>query len=149
MTATNHVVMGALIATAVHNPVLAIPLAFAAHFALDSIPHFDSPTKPGVYDLRYFIWLAADCAFAASILAAIALLQPPGVWLLLACGVACASPDLMWIYYLIIKKGKNKDRWPRLVRFHYDSQKHTGARFWPVELSWLLLTGGLLVSRLY
>ncbi len=40
MTGFNHAVTGALIAGAVGNPFLAIPLAFASHFVLDAIPHF-------------------------------------------------------------------------------------------------------------
>jgi hypothetical protein len=42
MTLTTHAVVGAAIAAAMPNhPVLGIGLAFASHFALDAIPHWD------------------------------------------------------------------------------------------------------------
>lgn len=149
MTATNHVVTGALIATYIHNPWVALPVAFAAHFALDSLPHCEPPGKPNVLSFRFAVWLATDCGLAASILLTILLLHPPMVWLLLACGVACASPDLMWLYYLIYKKGHNQNHWPWLANFHGRIQKYTSPKLWPVELAWFLVAGGLLASRLY
>ncbi len=41
MLETPHVVIGAAIATKIPNPLLAIPLAFASHFILDRIPHWN------------------------------------------------------------------------------------------------------------
>ncbi len=38
---TPHVVVGAAIAAKVVNPYLAIPLAFASHFVLDMVPHWN------------------------------------------------------------------------------------------------------------
>jgi hypothetical protein len=148
MTATNHVLTGALIATAVHNPFIALPLALISHFALDALPHFDAPAKPGVYDVYYFKWLAVDCGLAASILLTLLLLQPPAVWLLMACGIVAASPDLMWIYYLLLRPGSKPEHWPWLVRFHAQIQKHTSPKMWPVELAWFLAVGGLLAIQL-
>jgi hypothetical protein len=148
MTATNHVVMGALVATFVHNPVLALPLAFASHFALDSLPHFDYPADDG-HSLKFFSWLAIDAGLAAGILYSLYLLQPANVYLILLCGVVAASPDLMWTYYISYKKRAGSQNWPWLVKFHSRIQKHTSPKLWPVELGWLLLTGGLLASRLY
>jgi hypothetical protein len=39
MMATSHAVSGAVIALAIREPVLALPLAFVSHFVLDSLPH--------------------------------------------------------------------------------------------------------------
>lgn len=147
MTATNHVIAGALVATYVHNPWVALPVAFASHFVFDAIPHFGIPgTKHD--DLKFFLMLATDMALAASILVALLVLHPANVYLIVACGIAAASPDLMWLYYLIIRKGENKHRWPRLVRFHSDIQTE---RPWLilVELVWFVFGGALLASRLY
>ena len=141
--------MGALIATFAHNPVLALPLALASHFAMDTLPHFDYPNKKGDHaNLQFFIWLAADCAVAASILTALLVLQPAYIGLILACAVAAASPDLMWLYYLVLKRGPAQSQRPALVRFHAAIQKHTAVHLWPAELAWLLVTGSLLASRL-
>jgi hypothetical protein len=38
---TPHVIVGAAIATHVVNPALAIPLAFASHFILEKVPHWN------------------------------------------------------------------------------------------------------------
>ena len=148
MTITNHVVMGGLVATFAHNPLIAIPVALASHFALDSLPHFDYPTQDPT-KIRFFIWLAIDAGLAASILTAIFILQPAGASLILVCAIVAASPDLMWAYYLVYKNGKNRKNWPLIVKFHSSIQKHTSPKLWPIELVWLLATGTLLVSRLY
>lgn len=41
MLETPHVIVGAAIATHVVNPALAIPLAFASHFILEKVPHWN------------------------------------------------------------------------------------------------------------
>lgn len=41
MLETPHVVVGAAIATKIANPALALPLAFASHFLLEKIPHWN------------------------------------------------------------------------------------------------------------
>ncbi|OGM28712.1 hypothetical protein A2962_02515 [Candidatus Woesebacteria bacterium RIFCSPLOWO2_01_FULL_39_61] len=38
---TPHVIVGAAIATKIINPALAIPLAFASHFVLEMVPHWN------------------------------------------------------------------------------------------------------------
>src|SRR3990170_6793978 len=38
---TPHVIVGAAIATKVVHPALAIPLAFASHFVLEKVPHWN------------------------------------------------------------------------------------------------------------
>jgi len=38
---TPHVIVGAAIATRVANPALALPLAFASHFLLEKVPHWN------------------------------------------------------------------------------------------------------------
>lgn len=60
MLETPHVVVGAAIATKVAHPALAIPLAFASHFILEKVPHwnphlnsetekFGAPTRKSTY----------------------------------------------------------------------------------------------------
>lgn len=41
MLETPHVVVGAAIATKIPNPLVAIPLAFASHFVLEKVPHWN------------------------------------------------------------------------------------------------------------
>ena len=40
MTATNHAITGAIIATLIDKPIIALPLALASHFVTDMLPHF-------------------------------------------------------------------------------------------------------------
>lgn len=148
MTATNHVVTGALLATYLHNPWLAIPIAFASHFALDAIPHASFPATDNKENIRFFMILAADMAIAASILMSLLVLQPPSFILLIACGVVAASPDLMWLYYIIIKKSQNKEKWPAIAKFHARIQKES-PKFIVIEVAWFVVASGLLVTRLY
>ncbi len=41
MLETPHVALGAAIAVAIPNPLISIPLAFASHFVLDMVPHWN------------------------------------------------------------------------------------------------------------
>lgn len=41
MLETPHVILGAVIAKTIPNPLLAVPLSFASHFVLDMVPHWN------------------------------------------------------------------------------------------------------------
>ena len=45
MTATAHALVSAAIVAAVPNPYISLPLAFASHFIMDVIPHWDFGTN--------------------------------------------------------------------------------------------------------
>ncbi len=45
MTATAHALVAGAIARAIPNPAIAVPLAFASHFIMDCIPHWDFGTN--------------------------------------------------------------------------------------------------------
>ncbi len=117
MTATNHTLTGAVIGALIPIPILAIPLAFASHFVLDSIPHFDGKVEHG--SSKFLYYLAVDCAVAMSILIMLAVLRPHHWPLLIACGIAGASPDLMWFtYFLNEQRGKSTKQMGRIRNFH-------------------------------
>lgn len=44
MLETPHVAVGAAIASKIPNPLISIPLAFASHFILDKVPHWNPHT---------------------------------------------------------------------------------------------------------
>jgi hypothetical protein len=140
---------GALIGSLITTPWLALPLAFGAHFALDSLPHINYPAE--VPDPKFFIYLAIDMALAASILLSVCLLQPHNWLILVASGVICASPDLMWLKYQIIDPSRGiEPQLGPLARFHDRIQKIVGSS-WPyvtVELSWFLVMGAVFFWRL-
>ncbi len=47
MLATPHALVGAIIASKVHNPAIGLPIAFFSHFLFDLVPHWDWGWHPG------------------------------------------------------------------------------------------------------
>lgn len=143
MTATNHVVTGAVIGAAISNPVTAVPLAFMAHFALDALPHFGMSKSGITHTSRTFLYvLAADMALALAVLLAIVGMGLSS-WLLLAvCGIACASPDLMWFWPWVQElRGQKSKPAGWLRRFHARIQ--WGERPWGIAIELIWFIGGL------
>lgn len=148
MTATNHVLTGAVIGAAIQQPVLALPLAFVSHFACDALPHFGNDKELPFKSWRYALYLAADCGLAATILLLLLLLQPQNWLLIIACGVFAASPDLMWLPgYIRSLHGQAHlpAKMGPIMRFHSViqwSQTMPGAIvevIWTLGMGWLLL----------
>lgn len=141
MTASNHVVTGALIGAAIANPI-AIPLAFFAHFVLDALPHY------GVDDhtSRKFIFVySADFGLASAVLLTLVLLQPQNWFLIALCGIACASPDLMWLPRWILElKDKKLKPMGSIRRFHAKIQWAEREAWWGM-LSEVVWFSGMLV----
>ncbi len=134
MTTANHALTGALIATIVKQPILAIPLAFISHFVCDALPHFDSGFTFGKKSM--YIYLLLDGGIA--ILFALFLLSR-GVenpWLLAVSGFAAMSPDLVWLYYGIKQKLDKLEVYGRITTFHHRIQ--WSATRWGIipELFW-------------
>lgn len=147
MTATNHAVTGAIVGLAVANPLLAIPLAFVSHFALDAIPHFDPPgnadKRIATHDFRKQLLLDALCCGALVLALFLTGVQN---WLNAAiCAFAAASPDLFWIpKFIRAQKGQKQLplRNPFLV-LHSKVQWLTGPKLWPVEAVWLIAVASI------
>ena len=122
MTATNHTLSGIAIAAALPNPFVALPLAFLAHFAMDALPHFDffqTRKSPSLFSRVLLI----DSILAATALISLLLIQPEYWVLLIAGGVACASPDIMWLpHFLRTKRGYTAKPQNILLRFHKNIQ---------------------------
>jgi hypothetical protein len=149
MTGFNHGMTGAAIALVVKQPALAIPFAFFSHFAIDMIPHFGLDEKE-LFKRRFNTILIVDFLFALVLMAVLAILFPYHMWLIWACMVAGASPDIMWAYHrLYVDHLKKRPRNLGLIaRFHSKiqwSQTLPGAY---VEALWFLLLGSyILLSR--
>jgi hypothetical protein len=153
MTATNHVVTGALVAAYIHTPVIAIPLAFAMHFAMDAIPHFRITAKDDMDRFNKTAFrnlLLADMTLASLLLIVvpIALSGIVAWWLVLICMLACASPDLVWgwrFYKAIYKKQVRKKS--LFSSFHTVIQWSETQSGIYVELVWFLLTSLLIMLK--
>jgi hypothetical protein len=140
MTGFNHGMTGAAIALAVKQPALAVPLAFLSHFVTDMIPHFGL-NEQELFSKRFNLILFADFIFAISLMAVVAILFPHQVWLIWACMIAAASPDLMWAYHRLYVEHLSKKQFNLglIGRFHKNiqwSQTLPGAY---VEAMWFLL----------
>lgn len=106
-----HVAVGAAIATKVGNPALAIPLAFASHFVLDQIPHWNphfytETQKYGKPRKQSTIIAVTDLALAAGLTLILAAAALPDVSkaavMLIACFVS-VLPDLVKSPYFFLK----------------------------------------------
>lgn len=149
MTATNHALVGAVIAVTINKPWLALPLAFASHFALDSLPHFGYPGHGGFSEaLKYktskVVALADPVLFLVLFMVLVSFAVPGYVY---AAAALAASPDVEWLYsYLWFERSGNK-RAPKsfLAGFHESIQ--WCERPWGiwVEAAWLVIFSTLLI----
>ncbi len=96
MTGFSHATTGVVIALAIHNPALALPLAFVSHFVLDAFPHYGDDNLDGSNKaFRRFILVDAIAGFGISIL--MFLLLPEHRVLIALCAAMATIPDLMWL----------------------------------------------------
>jgi hypothetical protein len=148
MTGFNHGITGAVIALTIKQPALAIPLAFLSHFATDVIPHFGLG-KENILNRKFSVVLVADFIFSVFLMAGLAVLFPAHVWLIWACMIAAASPDLMWAYHHLykVKIRKNKLKLGRVAKFHSKIQWSQTLAGIGVEAAWFLLMGLIILSQ--
>jgi hypothetical protein len=106
MTATNHALTGALIGLTVHNPWVALPVAFLSHFICDMIPHF-GPSRTWLTSRAFRYYLTIDALLCMLLVAFLFASGNPN-WLLASfCAFLATSPDLLWIRKFIIgNRGK-------------------------------------------
>ena len=142
MLETPHVVVGAAIAVKVGNPALAIPLAFASHFVLDKIPHWNPHLFTETQKLGHPAKKSTLVAFADVGLALIIGLwvtakfsgDPLRMLTVLACCLASVLPDLVkWPYYYL------KSRWKPLTKWVlFERNMQVNANFVPGVLTQFL-----------
>jgi hypothetical protein len=106
MTATNHILTGALIGGVVHKPLIALPLALISHFLLDILPHYGDTRHDRLIFKRVLI---ADSILSFVSLVWILLSGLSHAILMIACAVVAASPDMFWLPYFVAElKGQIK-----------------------------------------
>lgn len=112
MLETPHVAVGAAIATKIPNPLLAVPLAFASHFVMEMVPHwnphirtetlkFGHPTK------RSTTIIVIDASLALLLGSAVAYQSLPNTGhaiTIVAASFASVLPDLAEAPYFFLKK---------------------------------------------
>lgn len=142
MTGLNHSLTGAVISKLLPLP-LAIPVAFASHFILDSLPHFGEVFEKRK-KLSRTVWtidvIATACFLGFLIFQA--------QWAALACALAAMSPDIAWIYRFIIQekfgtvppRPENK-----FNAWHVRIQRYESRKGLLLEMAWLMLMTLLLL----
>jgi len=120
MLETPHVFIGAAIATKIPNPLIAIPLAFASHFILEMVPHWNphlnsETDKFGHVTKKSTLIVIADSSLALVSGCFIAYQALPNtghaITILLAC-LASILPDLIEAPYFFLKiKNKFIAKW--------------------------------------
>jgi hypothetical protein len=128
MTLTNHLLTGAVVGKYLPWPI-AVPLAFASHFVLDSLPHFGFKSQAG-YQRHKKFWIAVVTAdLLTSLLMSLWLLRAGHLswWLV---GFVAFMPDLVWVPWLVrviirgdtAEVGPRKEHW--FIRFHAKIQRY-------------------------
>ena len=137
MLETPHVFVGAAIATAIPNPFLAIPLAFASHFVMEMVPHWNphlnsETEKFGAPTRRSTVITSIDSTLAlvsGSLIAYRALPNIHQAILILACCFFAVLPDVMeGPYFFLHMKNAWIKRW---ISFQKSLQCDTTA-FWGI-----------------
>ncbi len=116
---------GALIVSVVSVPVIGLPLAFASHFVLDSLPHYGKDVG-GVSGLTKLMWLF-DLFVVPTLVLLLLFSDLTDRYLLIAGIVAGVSPDFAWVYRRAIKEEFGKlppGPMNRFNQFHSDIQKY-------------------------
>ena len=145
MTGVSHATTGVVIALAIHNPVLAFPLAFASHFMLDALPHYGDDTLDGTDKFfRRFIIVDAILGFGVTIL--MMFLIPEKAVAIAFCGALAAVPDLMWLPNHV-RQVKNLETKPNNRLMHWHQRIQFEHPVWGIaaEAVWFVAMAAFLV----
>ena len=132
MLETPHVIVGAAIATKIPDPLIAIPLAFASHFVLEMVPHWNphlnSETKKyGRITGRSTLLIVIDSTLAligGSIIAYQALPDTGHAITIMLASLASILPDLIEApYFFLNMKNKIIEKW---INFQKSIQSDVG-----------------------
>ncbi len=124
MLETPHALLGAAIAVKLGNPALSIPLAFASHFILERVPHWNphlnaETDKYGKPTKNSTIIVVIDSSLALILGSAIAFSQAPKTTMVigtLLSAFAAVLPDLIEAPYFFLKI-RNNEYIKRWIRF--------------------------------
>jgi hypothetical protein len=126
MTASNHMLAGAVIAISIKQPLLVVPIALASHFVLDALPHFgvhkDDPLERNRHPV-FKVVLTLDILLAITALLFVLLaFRDPTVptWLVLAGMLLAWIPDSVWVlrFFREIRHNRTFEHKTRLDKFH-------------------------------
>lgn len=125
MLETPHVAVGAAIALKIPNPLISIPLAFASHFILDRVPHWNphfytETQKLGRPTRKSTTVAIADSTLALAMGTAIAATALPDwghtVTILACCFASVISDQLKIPYFFFKRRGGFFEKWTDFER---------------------------------
>lgn len=137
MTGLSHSITGSIISKLLPLP-LALPVAFASHFLLDSLPHFGEVFEKRK-KLSKTIW-TLDIILTAIYFVFLISLQ---LWATLLCAIIAISPDFAWIYrFTIAEKFGSIPPKPenKFNAWHVRIQRHESRKGLSFEVLWLITT---------
>lgn len=125
MLETPHVIVGAVLAVKIGNPLLAVPLSFISHLVLDKVPHWNphigtekrtlgrvTQKSKQIIVVDAVVGLIVGCALAGSVLPDLGLAVT-----MLLCSFAAVLPDLMEApYYFMNSKADWIDKWVKFQK---------------------------------
>ena len=135
MLETPHIVVGAAIAAKIPNPYIALPLAFASHFILEKVPHWNPHLKTetekfGAPTRQSTAITIADLILAGSFGLFIAATTLPNIYhftTVVAAMFFSSLPDLLEAPYFFL--GARQKFFLRWLKFKKSIQ--ADAAFWP------------------
>ena len=145
---------GAVLAISIKNPVIAVPVSFISHYLQDLVPHWnygvsrEASKKGSFFTARFNLSLLTDFSLSLVLMVVLALLFPAHKWLIWACMVAAAVPDLVWAYYRLYREHikKQKPFYDPFTNLHAKMQwSHTTAGAL-VEVAWFVAMGALILN---
>lgn len=146
MTASNHALAGTAIALAIHQPILALPLAFGSHFVLDSLPHFGLRGKGFTESIKQKRFLAVETLDMIGLIVLVWTFNYT-LWVALA-AILAISPDFEWLSREALKKFWHKQYDSTVFsRFHKKIQWHE--RPWGFYFEVVFFVSVYFLSRKY
>lgn len=150
MLETPHVALGVAIAVSIPNPLISIPLAFASHFILDKVPHWNPHTytetvKNGGPSRSTITIAVADGLIALGVGLVIAYSVLPNHALaltIIACSFASVLPDVSKYPFFLFKNLRH-GVYKKWVDYERTLQTQVDSIFWGL-LTQVLVIGGSL-----
>ena len=145
MTATNHALTGAVVALAVREPLLVLPLAVLSHFILDMLPHFGIHEEDTVKRNAHWLFrtvVSVDTVVVVSLLVAVPLLANGDLngWIILLGMIGGLLPDSVWIYRFIRMMRKMPLKpYGKISSFHQYIQWFEKPLGLPIEFAWMFV----------
>ena len=141
MRAINHALTGAIIGLSIEQPAIALPLAFASHYVLDAIPHFDlygDRTNRWLKQKSFRVLLGVDALLCAALVAILVVSKPHNWLVAIMCAFLGALPDAFsFLRYKHVNDGQvhHANRYERFASKIQWFERPIG---WVVEVAWFI-----------